>query len=109
MPPFDNRRLHRNTRLSCTPYNPQQQPRQRHPLWFPPPWIASTTPRAAVPVAAAPYRGDPLARPGTWQRHLALGDGRVGGVREHAIHAVAEDRRVQVGTRKPTGPAPGGA
>jgi hypothetical protein len=50
-----------------------------------------------MPSAAAPRRGDPLARPGTWQCLLALGDGRVGGVREHAIHAVAEHRRVQVG------------
>ncbi|MFN8891290.1 MAG: hypothetical protein ACK5WA_02880, partial [Alphaproteobacteria bacterium] len=59
--------------------------------------IASTNSAApAVSVAAAPRRGNPLARRGTWQRLLALGDGRVGGVREHAIHAVAEHRRVQV-------------
>jgi len=51
----------------------------------------------AVSVAAAPRRGNPLARRGTWQRLLALGDRRVGGVREHVIHAVAEHRRVQVG------------
>lgn len=54
-------------------------------------------PAPAALVAAAPRRGNPLARRGTWQRLLALGDGRVGGVREHAIHAVAEHRRVQVG------------
>ena len=54
-------------------------------------------PGAAASVAAAPHRGNPLARRGTWQRLLALGDGRIGGVREHAIHAVAEHRRVQVG------------
>ena len=59
--------------------------------------IASTIPGTTLSVAAAPRRGNPLARRGTWQRLLALGDGRVGGVREHAIHAVAEHCRVQVG------------
>jgi hypothetical protein len=72
------------------------QLRQRHPLRLPPPRIASTMPGAAVSVAVAPRRGNPIARRGTWQRLLALGDGRVGSVREHAIHAVAEHRRVQV-------------
>jgi hypothetical protein len=52
---------------------------------------------AAVSVAAASQRGNPLARRGTWQRLLALDEGRVGGVREHAIHAVAKHCRVQVG------------
>ena len=61
------------------------------PAWAP------TSAHSAASIAAAPRRGNPLARWGTWQRLLALGDGRVGGVCEHAIHAVAEHRRVQVG------------
>ena len=68
------------------------RPSSRHPFS-----IAFPISGTALSVATAPRRGNPIARRGTWQRMLALGDGGVRSVREHAIHAVAEHCRVQVG------------